>query len=234
MVWYDVCVHFWVELMTVERNETLAMCCEEEYGMCFVWVLCCKFMLQYATYCHAYVFGACQWFSSRWKVFSTCCCCFFFNIFSYSTSVRSTEPKGDGNEHFTNNIVLFSSFTWFRYHYYIFLLLFSAYLIRGISFLCVWIYSTIQKLPHDPTTRCMCLSVYEEWVIDRMQIKISYSFCSVLRLFFILDLKLSQLDSHLVATSYNGSHAPKLRPNRRQIPTSKEWERQRVEWNSVS
>lgn len=157
-----VCVlQFWVELMTVERNETSAMC----EGIWCVWVLCCKFMLQYATYCHAYVFGACRWCGSYiWardeKFFpldiSFLLLLFFPTYFHIPLACEAhTEPKSDGNEHFTNNIVLFSSFTWFCYHYYIYSCCFFCMLDSGVSFsVCVWIYSSIQKLPHDPTARC--------------------------------------------------------------------------------
>lgn len=73
---------------------------ERECGGVCVWVLCCKFMLQYATYCHAYVFGACRWCGSyiwardeNFFPLDILLLLFFPNAFSYSSCMRSAQSR---------------------------------------------------------------------------------------------------------------------------------------------
>lgn len=86
---------------------------------------------------------------------------------------------------FTNNIVLFSSFTWFCYHYFI-LLFFFSHTQFGVFFFCMCVDLFIYSKITTRSNRTLCAWTYDEWVIDRMQIKILYSFCQFLRLFFSL------------------------------------------------
>lgn len=169
-----------------------------------------------------------------------CCCCFFilFFRFRYNTYFHISckillhakqKLKGDGNEHFTNNIVLFPSFTWFCYHYYMYILVF-LHTWFGFFFFCVCVVLFIYSKITTRSSHTLYAWTYDEWVIDRIQIKILYSFC---QFFFVsyfpfdLNLKLLQLDSHLVATT---AITWVMQPNGRQIPMSMRNRGSEIRW----
>lgn len=148
--------------------------------------------------------------SWRWKVFLDIFLLFLvWNIFSYIScksfsrytqfwmlSMAHLPRKMDGIKQSTNNIVLFLLLRFLS------LFLSSS---SSFSFFVLLLHIHLSKNYHTPNHRMWVWCIYDEWVIDRMQIKM----CALVFPFFFLFTLFIVFDScairfHLAATTDEG------------------------------